>query len=344
MRSAKAAIHRDTLSDVLQAIRFRSTVLCRSELMTPWGFSVIGRDFASFHIVLRGKCCLEVESVGGRTWLSEGDLVVLPHGNAHVVRDSPTSPATQLENLIADGTTDHRGILRAGGRGPKTILVCGGFHFEERATNPVLAALPAVLHLRGRRPGVEAWLRATFDFLERESETYRPGADSVITRLADILFIEAVRGYIASPEAEKAELSVALRDPQVAAALASIHQHPETDWDVKMLARQAEMSRTAFAIQFAKLIGEPPLRYITRCRMDKAAGLLRSSRATIAQIAERVGYETEAGFSRAFKRSLGATPAAYRRSVPTVIDSPRGALTQHPTPNGSGNRKPRPSS
>jgi AraC-like DNA-binding protein len=267
--------------------------------------------------------------------------VILLHGNAHVVRVSHTSPATQQENLIADGTTDHRGILRAGGRGAKTILVCGGFHFEERATNPLLAALPPVIHLRGRRPGVEAWLRATFDFLARESDTYRPGADSVITRLADILFIEAIRGYIASPEAEKVGLAVALRDPKVAAALASIHQHPETDWDVKMLARQAEMSRTAFAIQFAKLIGEPPLRYITRCRMDKAAGLLRSSSATIAQIADRVGYKTEVGFSRAFKRSLGATPAAYRRSVSTTIDPRRGASTQPPTPRGSGNRRPR---
>lgn len=341
MRSEKAPIQRDTLSEVLQAARFRSTVLCRSELMAPWGFSVIGRDYAGFHIVLRGKCCLEVDSVGGRTWLSEGDLVILPHGNAHVVRDSPTSPATRLEDLIVGGKTDRRGIIRVGGRGPKTVLVCGGFRFEERAANPLLAALPPVIHLRGHRPGVEAWLRTTFDFLARESDAYRPGADSVITRLADILFIEAIRGYFASPEAEKLGLAVALRDPRIGAALASIHYNPETDWDVKTLARHAGMSRTAFAIQFAKLIGEPPLRYVANCRMSKAAALLRASSATIPQIAERVGYNTEVGFSRAFKRSFGATPAAYRRGSSSTIEPRHEASTPPPRASGLGRAKSR---
>jgi len=341
MRSAKASIQRDILSEVLQAARFRSTLLCRSELRAPWGFSVIGRDFATFHIVLRGKCCLEADSGGGRTWLSEGDLVILPHGNAHVVRDSPTSQATQLEDLIADGHSDHRGIVRAGGRGPKTVLVCGSLQFEERAANPLLAALPPVIHLRGRRPGVEAWLRTTFDFLTRESDAYRPGADCVITRLADILFIEAIRAYFASPEAERLGLAVALRDPRVGATLASIHRHPETDWDVTTLARRAAMSRTAFAIQFAKLVGEPPHRYVTSCRMNKAAALLRFSSATIPQIAERVGYNTEAGFTRAFKRFLGATPAAYRRGASSTIEPRPEALTPPPQANGQGSTKSR---
>lgn len=315
MRRARILVQSDTLSEVLQAARFHSTVLCRSEMMAPWGFSVIGRDFAAFHIVLRGNCCLEVDSVDGLTWLSERDLVILPHGHAHVVRDSPTSPATRLEDLIADSKTDHRGLLRAGGRGPKTVLVCGGFRFEDRTSNPLLAALPPMIHLRGRRPGVEAWLRTTLDFLARESDAYRPGADSVVTRLADILFIEAIRDYFSSPEAETLGLAVALRDPRVGAAVASILRHPETDWDVQTLARHAGMSRTAFALQFAKLVGRSPLGYVTRCRMSKAAALLRTSTATIPQIAERVGYHSEVGFSRAFKRSFRATPAAYRRAA-----------------------------
>ncbi len=314
MRRTRGPVQSDTLSEVLQAARFHSTVLCRSELTAPWGFSVIGRDFAAFHIVLRGKCCLEVDSVDGLTWLSERDLVILPHGHAHVVRDSPTSPTTQLEELIAESTRDHRGLLRAGGRGPKTVLVCGGFRFEDRTSNPLLAALPPMIHLRGRRPGVEAWLRTTLDFVARESDASRPGADSVVTRLADILFIEAIREYFASPEAETLGLAVALRDPRIGAAVASILRHPETDWEVNTLARQAGMSRTAFALQFAKLVGRSPLGYVTSCRMSKAAALLRTSTATIPQIAERVGYHSEIGFSRAFKRALRATPAAYRRA------------------------------
>ncbi len=325
MRSVTAKIQRDLLGDILHAARFRSTVLCRSELRAPWGFAVIGREFAGFHVVLQGRCCLEVDSVEGRTWLSEGDLAILPHGSAHAVRDSPTSAATRLEDLVADGETDHRGVVRAGGTGPKTILVCGGFHFEERAANPLLAALPPLIHLRGRRPSVEAGLRAAFDFIARESRASRPGADTVITRLADILFIEAIREYSASPEADKLGLATALRDPRVGAALASIHEHPETDWDVETLAKHAGMSRTAFAVQFAELVGEPPLHYVTRCRMQKAVSLLRTSSATIPQIVERVGYESEMGFTRAFKRFFRTTPGAFRRSASRLTEPRRDA-------------------
>ncbi len=313
MRSVAASVQRDPLSDILQAARFRSTIICRSELAAPWGFSVYRRDFATFHVVLRGRCYLEVESVAERTRLSAGDLVVLPHGNAHAVRDAPESRLIRLEDLVADGETDDHGVVRAGGRGPTTVLVCGGFRFEERTSNPLLAALPPVIHLRGRSPGVDAWLRTTFDFLARESLAYRPGGESVITRLADILFIEAIRGYFVSPEAERAGLKVALKDTRIGAALAFIHERPEADWDVKTLARRAGMSRTAFAIQFARFVGEPPLRYVLRCRMNKAGDLLRTSTATIPQIGDRVGYNTESSFSRAFKRVFGATPAAYRR-------------------------------
>lgn len=325
MRSVTAKIQRDLLGDILHAGRFRSTIFCRSELKAPWGFAVTGRGFAGFHVVLRGRCCLEIDSADGRTWLSEGDIVILPHGNAHVVRDSPTSPATRLEDLVADGETDQRGVLRAGGTGPKTILICGAFDFEERAANPLLAVLPRLIHLRGRRPGVEAGLRAVLDFIARESRVSRPGADTVITRLADILFIEAIREYLASPEADKLGLATALRDPRVGAALASIHEHPETKWGVETLAKRAGMSRTAFAVRFAKLVGEPPLHYVTHCRMQKAVSLLRTSSATIPQIVERVGYDSEMGFSRAFKRFFRTTPAAYRRSASWPTEPRHGA-------------------
>ena len=313
MRSVTAHVRRDSLSDALQAARFRSTILCRSELAAPWGFSVARRDFAAFHVVLRGRCVLEVDSVTARTWLSAGDLVILPHGNAHAVRDAPGSRIVRLEDLVMDAESDDRGIVRAGGRGSTTFLVCGGFRFEERTSNPLLAALPPVIYLRGRSPGVDAWLRTTFEFLARESLTYRPGGESVITRLADILFIEALRAYFTSPEAEKTGLAVALKDARIGAALASIHERPEANWDINTLARRVGMSRTAFAVQFAKFVGEPPRHYVLRCRMNKAADLLRTSTATIPQIGERTGYNTESSFSRAFKRVFGRTPAGYRR-------------------------------
>jgi AraC-like DNA-binding protein len=337
MRRATGSIERDVLSEVLQVVHFRSTILCRSELTAPWGFSVVGRDFASFHIVLQGRCCLEVQSIDGLTWLSGGDLVILPHRSAHTVRDSPTSRASRLEHLVRDGQTDYRGILRAGGSGPKTVLVCGGFNFEEPATNPLLIALPPIIHIRGRRRGIDAWLRTTFGFLARESRASRPGAETVITRLADILFIEAIREYFSSPEAEKLGLAVALKDSRLGAALASIHRFPGTDWDVKTLARQAAMSRTAFATRFAELVGEPPLRYVARCRMNRAISLLTASDATIRQIAECVGYDSELGFSRAFKRFVGTSPAAYRRGRGML----RGRLTRPRERRGSQRKQGR---
>src|SRR5712691_8008014 len=187
-----AASRPDELSDILQSVRFRSAILCRSVLTAPWGFSVVGRDFASFHFVTRGACCLDVDGVEGRFWLSAGDLVILPLGNAHVVRDSPSSSATRLEDLIAASLRKDHGTLRSGGGGKLTSLLCGGFHFDDR-TNPVLAGLPPVIHLRGRTNGVETWLRIALTFLADEAKSDRPGADTVVTRLADILFIEAVR-------------------------------------------------------------------------------------------------------------------------------------------------------
>lgn len=313
MRRLGASLGRDELSDVLESVRFRSAVFCRSELTAPWGFSVVGRDFATFHLVTGGRCCLDVDGVPGRVWLSAGDLVILPLGNAHVVRDSPSSPSTRLEELIAGAAARGRGTpLRSGGGGRPTALVCGGFHFDDRRTNPLLAGLPPVIHLRGRTRGVETWLRMALAFLADEADLTGPGAETVVTRLADILFIEAIRSYFSKPAAEQLRLAVALRDARIGTALVAIHRQPEADWDVGKLANHAGMSRTAFAVRFRELVGEAPYSYITRCRIAKAVTLLQTSSATISQIAQRVGYGSEVGFGRAFKRHLGTSPAAYR--------------------------------
>ena len=321
MHSLSRAIERDVLSDLLASVRFRSSIICRSELSAPWGFAVLGRDFATFHIVLEGGGFIDVDGVEERVRLSEGDLVILPLGSPHAVRDSPSTPATRLEKLIADGSMDVRGTLRTGGGGARSILVCGGFYFEDRATNPLLASLPRLIHVRGSSRGVATWVRMTFDFLRRESDAGRPGANAVITRLADILFIEALRAHSATPEAKESGFVVALRDPRIGRSLALLHRRLHVDWDVARLAKEAGMSRTAFSVRFHELVGEPPLKYATRWRMDRAAGLLRTTDAPIARVAERVGYDSEAGFGRAFKRHTGLSPAAFRR---------RAAVTQLP--------------
>jgi AraC-like DNA-binding protein len=302
----------DVLSDVLHAVRFRGTVMCKSSLRAPWGFAVEGRDFASFHHVVRGAAVLEVDGVPEVRWLRQGDLVVLPHGNAHVVRDAPGSRVTGLDVLAAEGEMDARGNLRGGGKGPETVLVCGGFHADDRRANPVLAALPAVLHLRSAGPNA-VWLRTALRFLASESGSSRPGASTLVSRLADVVFIEAVRAYFASAEADRSGMRVALDDPRIGAAVAAIHRAPEKDWELGSLARLAGMSRTAFSLRFRTIVGDAPLRYVAAQRIEKAQRLLRESRATIAEIAQATGYESEVGFHRAFKRRVGEAPAAYRR-------------------------------
>jgi AraC-like DNA-binding protein len=262
--------------------------------------------------VVRGGGWLEVAGVPGLRRLERGDLVVLPHGNAHVVRDAPSSPATRLEQLVATGEMDALGNLRAGGRGRETVLVCGGFHFDDPRSQPFLSALPQVLHLRSHRRG-GAWLRMALAFLAQESGSSSPGSATLVSRLADIVFIEAVRTYFAGSGGERQGLQAALGDPRIGTALAAIHRRPETAWSLNALAKSAGMSRTAFSQRFRDLLGEPPLQYVTARRMEKAQAMLRDGTATIAQIAESVGYDTEVGFHRAFKRHLKIAPAAFRR-------------------------------
>ena len=312
MENLAGSIGRDDLSAMLQAVRFRGAVFCRSELSAPWGFSVSGRDSASFHIVTRGSCWLDIDRVDGCFSLSEGDLVILPAGHAHTVRDSPSSPATRLEELIAGGGIDPRGTVCTGGGGASTVLVCGGFHYEDRAANPIMASLPPVIHLRAHNRAVDNWLRLTLAFLSEEAEAGRPGAETVVTRLADLLFIEVLRTHFSARGMSRLALSAALRDPRISTALVSIQRQPEARWAVGGLARQVAMSRTAFANRFKALVGESPFSYVTRCRMNKAATVLRSSDATIAHVADRVGYESEASLSRAFKRWFRDSPAAFR--------------------------------
>jgi AraC-like DNA-binding protein len=314
MNDLTAEFSSDVLSAVLQSVRFRGAVMCKSTLRSPWGFAVEGREFASFHHVVRGSGWLDVEGISGQWPLVEGDLVILPHGNPHIVRDSPATPATRLDQLIAQSHLDGLGNLEAGGRGPETVLVCGGFHTEHRTSNPLMAALPPVLHLQGKQGG---WLSTVLAFLAEESGSGAPGADAMIARLADVAFIQAVRSYFSSAEAHRAGMAVALEDPRIGAVLSAIHRRPEGPWTLGSLAKIAGMSRTAFASRFRALMGQAPLQYVADRRMEKARQLLRETTATIPEIAEWVGYESPVAFQRAFKRHTEVAPAAFRRSAKT---------------------------
>ncbi len=309
----------DVLTDVLETVRVGAACYGRVEAAAPWGIGVdADEEDAKFHVVLSGECWLDVAG-HDPIHLSGGDLVALPHGHAHALRDVPSSPIRPLSELITDGPCKCQASISMGGEGPAATLVTGSFHFEDRRNNPLLSVLPPVIVLPGEMSRNVHWLEPTLKFIACEAASGRPGAQTVVSRLADVLFIQIVRGYLASLPPGASGWLGALGDSQIGQALGLIHQSPELDWTVQSLAAKVAMSRSAFASRFARLVGEPPLAYVTRWRMQKAAGLLRQSSATLADIAERVGYDSEAAFSKAFKRAVGSAPGAYRRAAKATV-------------------------
>lgn len=304
----------DVLTDVLQTVRAKAACSERIEAAGPWGIEFAPGDHARFHIILDGRLWLRPQAAAEPIELIGGDLVALPQGDGHVLSDSPASPVRPLSELLAGGQDGSESTLVISGPGPKASLVSGRIEFEGRRGNPLLSVLPQVMVLRGELSRSVHWLEPTLRILASEMASGRPGAQTVVSRLADVIFIQIVRGHLAQLGGEASGWLAALGDPQIGAALALVHQSPERSWTVQELAHEVAMSRSAFAARFTRLVGEPPLSYVTRWRMQKAASLLREGNATIAQVAESVGYDSEAAFSKAFKRALGSAPGAYRRS------------------------------
>jgi len=306
---------RETLIDnLLHSIRFRSSAYFRPELRAPWGFSIDDRG-PTFHIVSHGKCWIEVKGVAKPVQLSAGDFVFIPRSDSHVIRDLPTTQVVDYFDFLKGHVPDKQGAFSAGGEGPVTKLVCGGMQSENGATDPLLAVLPPLIHFKGGREDVAPGLRVTVNHVLEELESGRSGAAAVVTRLADILFMQVVRAYLDEniDTAESGWLA-ALRDQQIGRALVLLHDKPHQPWTVAELAHRVALSRSAFAAKFTQLVGEPPLHYLTRLRLNVATARLRSGNDKLSVIAAAAGYDSVSAFARAFKRHMGVTPGEYRRS------------------------------
>jgi AraC-like DNA-binding protein len=318
----------DPISQILRLVRIRSTVYCRSLMGAPWGFGVEAHGNPAFHVVTAGSCWLDVEGEPDQIALEAGDLVVLPTGRRHWIRDDPASPATELEEILATTPLDDHRRLHYGGHGPRTALLCGGFALEGADAHPILRSLPRALHIRGIAGRPVPWLAATLALLSAETASSAPGAEEVVSRLADALLTQALRVALAELQASDGAGVLALGDPQIAAAIELIHREPEHAWTVGDVAVEVALSRSAFAARFRRLVGESPKRYITRTRLAHAAALLHNTDAPLAEIAARVGYGSEFSFSKAFKRTFGIAPSAYRgesNGVPGLSRAPDAA-------------------
>lgn len=306
----------DALAEVLQALRLQTAVFCRSELTAPWGVE-IHQEYGystKFHVLVTGQCWLQVQGWRAAIALSEGDLILLPHAPTHILSDTLTSPVVSLEQIHKPQLINGFKAVHYGGASAETpsVVISGGIEFRESLHNPLLAALPLLIHIRGEAGHLMPWLRTNLESLECEIVCDLPGRQTVLTRLAEILFVQAVRGYLTQLPHQGGWLR-ALIEPGISSALGLIHRQPEKHWTVALLAQQASMSRSSFAARFTQLVGNPPLKYLTQWRMSRASDLLRDQHASLQEIALRVGYDSEVAFNQAFKRWSGCPPGAYRR-------------------------------
>jgi AraC-like DNA-binding protein len=296
-------------------------------MRAPWGFGVDARGNPSFHAVTRGRCYLEVDGDETALALRSGDLVLLPHGSRHWLRDAPSSPVRWLEDILRGTPIDDGRRLRYGGNGELTELLCGGFALEGERVDPILRALPRIVHVSGVGGRPVPWVGATLGLAAAVTSSETLGAEAVLARLTETMVTQALRTALADLTAADPSQTKALRDPQVAAAIHLIHSQPETAWTVERLASEVGYSRSAFATRFREAVGEAPIAYVTRSRLTIGATLLARTNMSIGEVARRAGYSAEASFGRAFKRAFGIAPGKYRRESPLTPDAPQGDVS-----------------
>ncbi|WP_280236704.1 AraC family transcriptional regulator [Nocardia cyriacigeorgica] len=310
----------DPLGEALHFLRVSGTFYCRSELTEPWGLYLPPEPESMwFHVVNTGRCWLDIDGEDPRQ-LRPGDFALVPHGEGHLLLSEPGTPARRVDELDYDYASDRYAILRHGGGGTPTNVVCGTVRFGHPAARSLVALLPRTIVIDGApgSPSPEAdWMYSTLRLIAAEGRQLRPGGEAVITRLSDILVIQAIRSWITGTAPGQTGWLGALRDPRIGRAMSLVHRDPAQPWSVAALAREVAMSRSAFSARFTELVGEPVMQYVTRWRMQVALDWLHHDDAPIAELASRLGYESEAAFSRAFKRTTGVAPGTVRRSHET---------------------------
>jgi AraC-like DNA-binding protein len=308
----------DPLGRALHLVRMNGAFYCRSELSDPWGLALPPMaGYLWFHVVLAGAARLEAPG-SEPVLLTSGELALVPRGAGHVLRSGPGAPAPGILTLEREHIGDRYEILRHGGGGSPTALVCGAVRLEHPAAHELIRALPASIVVGAGAPG-EEWIHSTLRLLAAEARHPRPGGEAVITRLADIIVIQALRAWIESDPAARTGWLGALRDPHIGRAIALVHADPARAWTVASLAAELAMSRSAFAARFTELVGEPAMQYVTRWRMHVALAALQDGGVTVAQLADQLGYRSEAAFARAFKRVTGSPPGAVRRPADPLL-------------------------
>jgi AraC-like DNA-binding protein len=302
----------DVLAEVLDSLKLRGRIFCRCRLSAPWALGFAEGDFSHFHVIERGTCWLRLNGTSEPIALTEGDLLLVPRGHRYELCDEVNTPPVALEALIGRSQGGLRAVIEHGGGGKEVKLLCGSFEWHGPQPSVFLSLLPEWIRVTRRGPHADAWLDKTIEFLTQESERPEIGSDTIVTRLTEVMFVEAVRMWLKDQPEGSAGWLGALRDPAVGKALGLIHQAPQTRWTLPTLAAEVGMSRSPFAARFTALVGLAPMSYLQRWRLQVAASLLLTQAMSLSIVAERVGYDSAAAFSRAFTRQFGVAPGRYR--------------------------------
>jgi AraC-like DNA-binding protein len=334
----------DTLSDLLDTVRLTGAAFFDFEAGAPWAeMQPAGTTIANsvlpgvqhlipYHAVVAG-CCFGGLVDGPRIRLEAGDVIVFPHGDAHVMSSAPGLPA-RLDRGRYRRPGSHLPVpVRVDGNaGERSRLVCGFLGCDVLPFNPLIRALPPVLHVSDRTGPDAGWLGRLVQVALAESRSRRSGGETVLARVSELLFVEAVRRHLESLPADRTGWLSGLRDPQIGRALAVLHARPDYGWTLQALAREVALSRSVLAERFTQLIGQPPMQYLANWRMQIGAGsLARGDK--VASVALEVGYDSAAAFSRAFKKLVGRSPSAWRAGQP-----PAGVVARPAAPACLGSR------
>jgi len=315
----------DALSQVLKVVRLVGAIFIDAKFTAPWGYFSPEADFVAprlepgaervviFHVITEGECVVEGDGLEP-VRLAAGDVVVFPQGHGHVMASAPGVPAANSGRTLEELLRRRPARLLYGGGGPSTRVVCGYLACEDRIAKLLFAGLPPVVKVSLRGSPAGDWLESSLRYALAEVRKPRPGGEGVLSKLAEVLFIEVLRQHMNERAAERTGWLAGTRDRIVGAALNAMHARPAKAWTLEELAREAGTSRSVLAERFQQLVGSSPMQYLTQWRMLLAANLLCRSNAPLSRIAEDVGYQTDTAFSRAFRREYGVPPAAWRRS------------------------------
>lgn len=299
------------LDDVLDLLRVRGAVMANLRGSGTWGLKLPRTPRATLHAVTAGTCWVRVAGETPRELLA-GDLVLLPTGAAHILASDPAAATRAWASVVKEQAHDPARECVVGSGGSSTHAICAGFEYDHDVAQPLLSLLPPVLFLSGQMVTDENPAQATLRMLRHELNAHSSGSGTVINRLIDVLFVQVIRAWSRDDRGAGTSWLHALRDPLVARALAVMHARPATPWTIDALAREVSVSRATLTRRFTKLVGEAPLAYLTRWRMDLAARQLRETSNAVSSIAHGVGYTSEFAFSRAFTRLRGVAPGRYR--------------------------------